>query len=246
MATGVPSAHPPYKRMMDGNISDYICSDHVPKTAHDEPFALRKPGDMKVAHLDAWLNLLKERQEKYLRREVDQILRFVCTKAEPIPKPAIYDPDFMRAYALEHGPMYEPSPLQSATPTVNLVNSANELQGRHEANVGDSSAGTRPSISDTAPPEARQRNPGSDEAPSETGPTNSNPAQPVNNDAGISDYEEEDQQVDNYLTFEGDETDDCGELESRRSGVNETQNGGDGRIDDVEVGETIFASTVLS
>ena len=230
--------------MIDGNISDYICSDHIPKMVHDEPFALRKPGDMKIAHLDAWLNLLRDRQEKYLRREVDEIFRFACTKAGPIPKPAIYDTDFMKAYALEHGPMYELSPSQSAPPTVNLVNPVNELPGRHEANVGNLSAEARPPILDETPPDTRQPSSGSNKVPSETASSNSNPTPSVINDTESPDYGEDDQQVDNYLLFECDDTGDSSERESRRSGVDETQSSGGGRIHDAEVGATVFAGTV--
>ena len=233
MATGVPSAHPPYKRMIDGDISDYICSDHVPKTVHDELFVLRKPGDMKVAHLDAWLSLLKDRQEKYLRREVDEILRFTCTKAEPILKPAIYDPDFMRAYALEHGPMYEPRP---APPTVNLVNSASESQGSHEANADGLSAQTAPTILDSAPAETRR--PNLSEVPPETGPSNSNPVSFAHDDIGSSDYEE-DQQVDDYLVLEYG-TGDSREHESEQPGIGETQNRECGRAHGAEVGEIVL------
>ena len=218
---------------MDGNISDYICSDHVPKTVHDEPFVLRKPGDMKVVHLDAWLNLLRDRQEKYLRREVDQILRFVCTKAEPILKPAIYDPDFMRAYALEHGPMYETG---SVPPTINPVNSVNESQGSREANADDPPAEATPTTLDSIPAETRRTN--SSEAPSVTRPSNSNPAPFVGNDIGSSD-DEEDQQVDDYLVFE-DGPGDSGERESGQARIGETQNREGGRIHGAEVRETVL------
>lgn len=237
MATGIPSAHPPYKRMMDRPIADYIYPDHVPKIVGDEPFVLRKPGDMKVAHLDAWLNLLKDRQEKYLRREVDQIFRFVCTKAEPIPKPAVYDPDFMKAYALEHGPMYEPSSSQSAAPAPNPVNLVDESQASREvhANV---------SLAETGPPSQNGTSSSSSEAPSETRSSNSNESPFEDNGVGSLGYEEEDQQVDDYLTFEGDGTGDNGEREPGLSVISAAQNGEDGRhVHDAEVGEIVLLGT---
>ena len=115
MATGVSSAHPPYKKIIDGDLSDYISTDYRPEMVHDDVFQFRKPGEIKVAHLDAWLTLIQARQEQFLRRETDQIFRFSSIKGEgPVPKPALYNTDFMRNYALEHGPMYSLTPSQLA------------------------------------------------------------------------------------------------------------------------------------
>lgn len=113
MATGIPSAHPPYKKIMEGDISDYISVDYRPDTVQGEPFAFRKPGEIKVAHLDAWLSLIQHRQNRYLCREVDDIFRFSFVRAGSIPKAAIYEPRFMKSYALEHGPIYKPNTLPS-------------------------------------------------------------------------------------------------------------------------------------
>lgn len=74
-----------------------------------ELFAFRKPGEIKVAHLDAWLHLIQDRQDRFLRRELDDIFRFAFVKAGPVPKPGIYDLRFMKSYALEHGPIYSGS-----------------------------------------------------------------------------------------------------------------------------------------
>ena len=105
MATGIPSAHPPYKMMIDGNLSDYITAEYRPVMVQDEQFVFRKPGEIKVAHLDAWLSLIQHRQNRYLCREVDDIFRFSFVRAGSIPKAAIYEPRFMKSYALEHGPI---------------------------------------------------------------------------------------------------------------------------------------------
>lgn len=114
MATGITSAHPPYKKIIDGNLSDYISSVYRPSMVQDEPFAFRKPGEIKVAHLDAWLRLLQDRQDRFLRRELDDIFRFAFVKAGPVPKPGIYNPQFMKSYALEHGPIYSGSGMFSS------------------------------------------------------------------------------------------------------------------------------------
>ena len=124
MATGIPSTHPPYKKIMESNISDYISVDYRPVTVHGEPFAFRKPGEIKVAHLDAWLNLIQHRQDKYLRREVDDIFRFSFTRAGSVPKAAIYEPHFMKSYALEHGPIYKPIAPAPINPTAEMVGSS--------------------------------------------------------------------------------------------------------------------------
>ena len=235
MATGLPSAHPPYKRMIDGDISDYICSECVPSTVHDEPFVLRKPGDMKITHLDAWLTLLRDRQEKYLRREVDHIFRFVCTKARPVLKPAVYDPDFMKAYALEHGPMYEANSSQAITQTVtvNPANPANESQASHETDVDGPPAENRlPSSNEVL---SGTRSLDSHEVPSETRSSDSDEVPLESNHVGSTDYEEDDQQVDDYLAFEGD-----GTGRSELSPIHGALNEEDGScIHDIEVGEVV-------
>ena len=116
MATGIPSAHPPYKKIIDGNLSDYISCEYRPEMVHGDLFQFRKPGEIKVAHLDTWLSLIQGRQDRFLRREVDQIFRFASIKGEgPVPKPALYNPEFMRNYALEHGPLYSLTPSQSVS-----------------------------------------------------------------------------------------------------------------------------------
>ena len=122
MATGITSAHPPYKRIIDGNLSDYIAPVYRPSTVQGEPFAFRKPGEIKVAHLDAWLHLLQDRQDRFLRRELDDIFRFAFVKAGPVPKPGIYNLQFMKSYALEHGPIYSSSMSSSACLTGSLSN----------------------------------------------------------------------------------------------------------------------------
>ena len=131
MATGIPSAHPPYKKIMDGDISDYISVDYRPVTVHDEPFAFRKPGEIKVAHLDAWLSLIQQRQNKYLRRETDDIFRFSFVRAGPIPKAAIYEPRFMKTYALEHGPIYKPIIPSPSNPTIATIGSSSAQDRVH-------------------------------------------------------------------------------------------------------------------
>ena len=119
MATGIPSAHPPYKMMIDGNLSDYITAEYRPVMVQDEQFVFRKPGEIKVAHLDAWLHLLQQRQDRFLRRELDDIFRFAAVKGGLIPKPALYGSQFMKSYALEHGPIYKPG--IPATARTNIV-----------------------------------------------------------------------------------------------------------------------------
>ena len=114
MATGIPSAHPPYKTMIDGNLSEYITAEYRPVMVQDEQFVFRKPGEIKVAHLDAWLRLLQDRQDRFLRRELDDIFRFAFVKAGPVPKPGVYNPQFMKSYALEHGPIYSGSGMFSS------------------------------------------------------------------------------------------------------------------------------------
>ena len=125
MATGIPSARPPYKKIIDGNISDYITADYLPGMVQDEVFLFRKPGDIKVAHLDAWLNLLQARQERFLRREVDQIFRYARILVEgAILKPTRYNQDFMKNYALEHGPLYSPTATHTTSQPGNTVSDA--------------------------------------------------------------------------------------------------------------------------
>ena len=126
MATGIPSAHPPYKKIIDGNLSDYISTDYRPEMVHGDVFQFRKPGEIKVAHLDAWLSLIQGRQERFLRREIDQIFRFASVGGEePVPRSALYNTDFMRNYALEHGPLYSLTPSQVAN---TAAEPANEVQ----------------------------------------------------------------------------------------------------------------------
>ena len=129
MATGIPSAHPPYKKIMEGDISDYISVDYRPDTVHDEPFTFRKPGEIKVAHLDAWLSLIQHRQNQYLRREADDIFRFSFVRAGSIPKAAIYEPRFMKSYALEHGPIYKPTLPSQINLTTGAVGSSSAQDG---------------------------------------------------------------------------------------------------------------------
>ena len=125
MATGIPSARPPYKKIIDGNICDYITADYLPGMVQDEVFLFRKPGEIKVAHLDAWLNLLQARQERFLRREVDQIFRYARISVEgTILKPARYNQDFMKSYALEHGPLYNPAASHTTSQPTNTVSDA--------------------------------------------------------------------------------------------------------------------------
>ena len=57
MATGIPSAHPPYKMMIDGDLSEYISPEYRPAMVQDEEFAFRQPGEIQVAHLDACLHI---------------------------------------------------------------------------------------------------------------------------------------------------------------------------------------------
>ena len=224
---------------MDGDISDYICSECVPSTVHDEPFMLRKPGDMKITHLDAWLTLLRDRQEKYLRREVDHIFRFVCTKAKPVLKPAVYDPDFMKAYALEHGPMYEANSSQLITPTVNPVNPVDAPQASHETNVDAPAVERRRPSSNEALSGTRS---GSHAVPSETRSSDSDEVPFESNNVGSPDYEEEDQQVDDYLAFEGDGTGGS-ELSPVHGALNEEDSS---CVHDVEVGEIVCWKTQLT
>ena len=92
----------------------------------EELFQFHKPGEMKVTHLNAWLNLIQSRQDQFLRHEVDHIFHFASINAEGlVSKPAQYDADFIRKYALEHGPKYRPLPSHVSSSSPQL---ASDLQ----------------------------------------------------------------------------------------------------------------------